>query len=448
VTYNLGGEYKELYANGTLGPTVTSATLRNAEGKIYIPIDGIEQDTVPPGRILDLGAAPGVTQGSLELSWSATGDDAYEGKATGVEIYYSLSPINPGTLYEANAVAGPIPSPSGSSETFTLTDLRPGYQYYLAIRAYDNGGNRSELAEFPFTFAGGLRSPAPLVTSVDSLSATATIWCTAVPSYHPSVLYEFEVDTTTAFRTPTIVPPAEISDTAVKAVYEPVEQGYTYFWRCRASNATKSTASTWSGFMVFHYASGTTAALTRDHMTGPYEGQIVTSSQPTLEVAAVPNVTQVYFQVDDNGVFSSPLQSSAVSTKPDSSTTWQVPLQLTDGYDWHWRASSDGVLWTEPVQFTIFGGFATGSDDLIPAHVYPNPFRTNERDFVTFTLIPRGANLAIMTVSGELVRTWSDIAAGELTWDGTTEAGNHVASGVYLWFIENYKMKGKIVVIR
>jgi hypothetical protein len=53
-----------------------------------------------------------------------------------------------------------------------------------------------------------------------------------------------------------------------------------------------------------------------------------------------------------------------------------------------------------------------------------------------------------MTVSGELVRTWSDIAAGELTWDGTTEAGNHVASGVYLWFIENYKMKGKIVVIR
>ncbi|MFH1701749.1 MAG: hypothetical protein ABIE07_14335 [Candidatus Zixiibacteriota bacterium] len=55
VSYNLGGSFQELYADGTLGPIVSSATIRNVEGKIFIPEGSNIIDTIPPDSIDDLG---------------------------------------------------------------------------------------------------------------------------------------------------------------------------------------------------------------------------------------------------------------------------------------------------------------------------------------------------------------------------------------------------------
>jgi hypothetical protein len=40
TTYTPGGSYRLLQADGTLGPVVTSVSLRNGEGAILVPVKG------------------------------------------------------------------------------------------------------------------------------------------------------------------------------------------------------------------------------------------------------------------------------------------------------------------------------------------------------------------------------------------------------------------------
>jgi hypothetical protein len=66
----------------------------------------------------------------------------------------------------------------------------------------------------------------------------------------------------------------------------------------------------------------------------------------------------------------------------------------------------------------------------------PNPF--NPSTTIRFTVAQAApVNLAIYTVSGQLVRTLvnTELAAGEhdITWDGTDHAGRNVASGMYIY---------------
>ncbi len=55
--------------------------------------DVVGVDGVPPGTIANLAAEPGEYNGSVLLSWTATGDDGNTGRATSYEIRYSTSPI-------------------------------------------------------------------------------------------------------------------------------------------------------------------------------------------------------------------------------------------------------------------------------------------------------------------------------------------------------------------
>jgi hypothetical protein len=54
----------------------------------------------------------------------------------------------------------------------------------------------------------------------------------------------------------------------------------------------------------------------------------------------------------------------------------------------------------------------------------------------------------LTSVSGNMVREWTNIIDDNLTWDGTNDTGTPVASGTYLWFVENTDSRGKIVVVR
>ena len=53
-----------------------------------------------------------------------------------------------------------------------------------------------------------------------------------------------------------------------------------------------------------------------------------------------------------------------------------------------------------------------------------------------------------LTVSGELVKKLSSETGDDISWDGTNESGFHVASSVYLWYVENTDYKGKFILIR
>ncbi|MCD6250374.1 MAG: fibronectin type III domain-containing protein, partial [candidate division Zixibacteria bacterium] len=104
-------------------------------------------DSTPPTSINDLVAAPGSSNGEIDLGWTAPGDDGMLGMATAYDIRYSSNPIT-----EANWVSAipwgspPNPMESGTAQSTTLSSLVPGDTYFVGIRAYDDAANPAPLS--------------------------------------------------------------------------------------------------------------------------------------------------------------------------------------------------------------------------------------------------------------------------------------------------------------
>ena len=99
-----------------------------------------------------------VDPGEAVLEWTATGDDGYDGIASGYDLRYQSSQYGPlDTQAEwdvASQVIGePPPAVSGSHETMTVAGLGFGQSYYFCIRAYDNVLNYSGLSNSAFVTA-------------------------------------------------------------------------------------------------------------------------------------------------------------------------------------------------------------------------------------------------------------------------------------------------------
>lgn len=108
-----------------------------------------EEDTTQPGAVLDL-ATGAATTSTMVLTWTAPGDDGYEGTASEYDIRYATWEITSGTFtYATRAEGEPLPQVAGSPETFTVTGIKPGTLYYFAMRTSDEAFNRSGLSNVP-----------------------------------------------------------------------------------------------------------------------------------------------------------------------------------------------------------------------------------------------------------------------------------------------------------
>jgi len=105
-------------------------------------------DTTAPSGIGNL-VASNPTLTSIDLSWTAPGDDGGVGTAASYDARYSTSSIIEGNWASATQVTGePTPQAAGSSETMTISGLS-GTTYYFAIKAADETGNESGLFSVP-----------------------------------------------------------------------------------------------------------------------------------------------------------------------------------------------------------------------------------------------------------------------------------------------------------
>jgi type II secretory pathway pseudopilin PulG len=115
-------------------------------------------DTTAPATVSDL-ATNSPDQNSINLSWTAPGDDGNTGTATSYDIRYSTSTITSGNWASATPVSGePTPSASGSTESFNLSGLTYSTTYYFALKTYDevpNESNISNIATGTTTAPGG-----------------------------------------------------------------------------------------------------------------------------------------------------------------------------------------------------------------------------------------------------------------------------------------------------
>jgi chitodextrinase len=100
--------------------------------------------------LLMLGAGTAraqTTATSIQLTWTAPGDDGNVGTATQYDLRYSTSTINASNFASATQWnATPTPTAAGTSQTVTVTGLTPSTLYYFAIKTADNAGNWSAIS--------------------------------------------------------------------------------------------------------------------------------------------------------------------------------------------------------------------------------------------------------------------------------------------------------------
>ena len=109
----------------------------------------VVSDVTAPADVTDLATGT-VTASSVQLSWTAPGDDGATGTATTYDVRYSTSTITAGNWGSATPASGePSPQVAGSSETFTVTGLSTGTTYYFAIKTSDEVPNESAISNVP-----------------------------------------------------------------------------------------------------------------------------------------------------------------------------------------------------------------------------------------------------------------------------------------------------------
>jgi chitodextrinase len=135
-----------------------------------------DSDTTAPSAINNLNATS-ITQSSVVMNWTSTGDDGNVGTSTSYDLRYSTSLITSGNWASATQVSGePIPQVASSSETMTVSGLAPSTTYYFAIEAIDDAGNISPLSNvITFTTLVSTDTTAPsAITSLTASSPTQT----------------------------------------------------------------------------------------------------------------------------------------------------------------------------------------------------------------------------------------------------------------------------------
>ncbi len=102
-------------------------------------------DIAPPADIADL-AAGNPTATSIDLTFTAPGDDGSLGNATQYDVRYSTAPIDAGNFDSASQFAAGVPSAQGAAETITVTGLTANTLYYFAVKTADEVPNWSNIS--------------------------------------------------------------------------------------------------------------------------------------------------------------------------------------------------------------------------------------------------------------------------------------------------------------
>lgn len=245
---------KDIIINATSNPMVV-CTLSNTAGTI---------DTIPPDQIDDLGALPGNSDGLINLSWTAVGDDGMIGTAREYTVKFSQNPITESNFNSVQSYPySPKPALAGSSEGMVLSGLTPGQLYYIAVKTTDYADNISPLSnvasseayidlstgggDTTTTSTGDYVSATLLPSSGSTISSTQPVLSASNVNSPGSNQYYFEVSTDPQFIT--IVAFSAPVDQGTGSftqwqVNQPLEVGQTYYWHVKVNNNSfSSTAS-------------------------------------------------------------------------------------------------------------------------------------------------------------------------------------------------------------
>jgi phosphodiesterase/alkaline phosphatase D-like protein len=131
-------------------------------------------ETTPPAAIVNL-AVGSVTSSSIQLTWTAPGDDSVTGTATTYDVRYSTSAITAANFSSATQATGePSPGVAGSAQSFTVSGLSPNTTYYFAIKTADEVPNWSGISNVISQATSQESTPPAAIANLASSTTTST----------------------------------------------------------------------------------------------------------------------------------------------------------------------------------------------------------------------------------------------------------------------------------
>lgn len=434
---------------------------------IYHPaiVETVE-DATAPSPILDLAVA---TFDSLQatIDFTATGDDFGTGQAARYDLRLDTVPIDDLDFGLARQLTGePAPAASGNFESLQLDGLLPGTTYYVAIKAVDDGGNRSDISNLTsFTTMG---TPTVVLTlregldgyfgaedntlidlrPNDNLGAGTNLGIGQHGSVTPQVvdinrlLIRFDLSQIPANAT---VLDARLQlYNYLRESSTPVDAGayrVTKRWveGTRSSPSPQAGTSTWNDARQGELdwsSSGVEAANDAADNNDPDFDRFDTAE----DIIELDGTDQWYeWDVTDaagrwvtgewqnDGMLVQTLVEEPNNRRRFYSSESTVNQSL--------RPTLLITISTETeVGIADMGGASPVVAQLFNA--YPNPFRSNTA--IRYELVEPGAvRLKVYDVTGRMVRTlldsWQGIGSYNVDWDRRSDRGEQVAAGVYFY---------------
>jgi len=147
-----GTKQKFIVTGLTGGLTYSIAIKTRDESGNVSPISNVAKiatdaaDQIKPNPISDL-KINAVRPISIEIQWTAPGDDGIIGKALYYEIRYINTQITDANWESAVKVQNvPLPETAGTKQSMIIIGLKPLTNYFIAVRATDEQKNISELS--------------------------------------------------------------------------------------------------------------------------------------------------------------------------------------------------------------------------------------------------------------------------------------------------------------
>lgn len=244
-----------------------SATGVIPTGSPFTP--AVPTDTTAPAAVSDL-AVSSVSNTSVTLGWTASGDDNNSGTATTYDVRYSTSLITAGNFSSATEATGePAPSIAGSPESFTITGLSGATLYYFAMKISDEVPNTSGISNV--------------------VSTTTTV-------------------------TPDTIAPATVSDLAMTSV---TASAISLSWTAPGDDNNSGTATTYD--LRYSTSNITEANFDSATQVGGEPAPSVAGSLESMTVAGLSASTLYYFALktsDEVPIFQPFPMSSAQPLKP------------------------------------------------------------------------------------------------------------------------------------